>query len=137
MKPSAKITLKAYLVALYQQNSPLSESQTAELHQIAAAISDNIAQLDTLAKSDSTFNEYYQKNRQTLLNPAAVQKQGLKPKVNEAAENRAQEIENISVDLNDEELLEITQKVLTAPDPVKAAREIQEIYYLLPEIPIL
>ncbi|MBD2182257.1 hypothetical protein H6S82_04255 [Planktothrix sp. FACHB-1355] len=137
MKPAAKNTLKAFLVALYQQNSPLSESQTTKLHQIAAAISDNIAQLDTIAKSDSTFNQYYQKNRQALLNPAAVQKQGLKPKVNEAAENRAKEIENISVDLNDNELLETAQKVLTAPDPVKAAREIQTIPYLLPEIPIL
>ncbi|MFB2968093.1 hypothetical protein ACE1CD_03915 [Aerosakkonema sp. BLCC-F183] len=137
MKPSAKLTLKAFLVALYQQNSPLSESQTTKLHQIAAAISDNIAQLDTLAKSDSIFNEYYQKNRQALLNPAAVQKQGLKPNVNEAAENRAKEIENISRDLNDEELLEITQKVLTSPDPVKAAQEIQEIRYLVPGTPTL
>lgn len=137
MKPSAKITLKAFLVALYQQNSPLSEAQTTNLHQIAAAISDNIAQLDTLAKSDSTFNEYYQKNRQALLNPAAVQKQGLKPNVNEAAENRTTEIGNNVRDLNDDELLEIAQKVLTAPDPVNAAREIQEITYLLPGIPNL
>lgn len=137
MKPSAKITLKAFLVALYQQNSPLPEAQTTELHQIGEAISDNIAQLDTLAKSDSTFNEYYLKNRQTLLNPAAVQKQGPRPTVNLAAENRAKETGNQVRDLNDEELLETAQKVLTAPDPVKAAQEIQEISYLLPEIPVL
>ena len=132
MKPAAKITLKAFLVALYQQNTPLPEAQTTKLHQISEALSDRIAQLDTLAKSDSTFNEYYQKNRQALLNPAAIQKQGPKPKVNEAAENRAQEIENISVDLSDDKLLKIAEKVLNAPDPVTAAKEIQEIPYLLP-----
>lgn len=137
MKPAAKITLKAFLVALSQQNTPLPEAQTTELHQISKALSDRIAQLDTLAKSDFTFNEYYQKNRQTLLNPAAIQKQGPKPNVNLAAENRAQEIENISVDLTDDKLLEIAEKVLNAPDPVNTAKGIPEILYMLPSIPIL
>ncbi|MFB2837821.1 hypothetical protein [Floridanema evergladense] len=137
MKPAAKITLKAFLVALYQQNTPLPEAQTTELHQISEALSDRIAQLDTLAKSDSTFNESYQKNRQALLNPAAIQKQGPKPKVNEAAENRALEIENISVDLSDDKLIEIAEKVLNAPDPVTAAKQIPEILYMVPSIPIL
>ena len=70
MKPTEQTTLQAFLIALAQLETPLSEELKPEIQRIADDLERNgsaaIAKVDSLVKQDSQLSEFYQKARLNL-----------------------------------------------------------------------
>ena len=136
MKAADAVTLKAFLAALYQQRSPLSDNIKAQLGIIAQSLESRILDLHDLAISTYTLDIPYKKARLWLTSTAAERGMGLKfLPADDAEDNDSQETINITRDVrNDIEEMERVMavidakyeqasKVLSAPDPVQAAQQ--------------
>lgn len=98
MNSSQRITLKAFLIALAQQTSPLPEELQAQLKAISEDIPSNLGTLDNLG--EAYLGETYLKYADILHTPAAERNKGLPCEIDEKAERRNAEIGN-QVDASD------------------------------------
>jgi hypothetical protein len=117
MNPSQRITLKAFLIALAQQTSPLPEELQAQLKAISEDISSNLGTLDNLG--EAYLGEAYLEASDILHTPAAERKKGLPAEIDEEAERRNAEISNQvdAIDRMDDETLTQTGKaIFSNPD---------------------
>jgi hypothetical protein len=136
MKDAEALILKAFLAALCQQPSPLSEEITIQLRDIAQSLEARILDLDDLAKSTPVLAESYKQSRRWLTSTAAERGMGLKFLPADAVDdNNNQETDNITPDTRsaiektqevfaaiDAKLSQASQ-VLSAPNPVQAAKQ--------------
>lgn len=136
MKDADALILKAFLAALCQQPSPLSEEITIQLQDIAQSLEARILDLDDLARSTPVLAESYKQSRRWLASTAAERGMGLKFLPADAAgDDNNREIDNITRDTRS--AIEQTQQVfaaidaklsqapqvLSAPNPVQAAKQ--------------
>jgi len=135
MKDLDKLTLTAFLAALCQQQSPLSDEVQAQLREIAQSLETQVMDLHNLAINTPDLKNSYNNARLCLNSLAAQNEIGLK---NLPAENHEdndnEETSNTTRDARDdiegmkqvvaeiENKSEQASQVLAAPDPVKAAR---------------
>ncbi|WP_017720101.1 hypothetical protein [Kamptonema formosum] len=120
MNSSQRITLKAFLIALAQQTSPLPEELQAQLKAISEDISSNLGTLDNLG--EAYLGETYLKYADILHTPAAERNKGLPCEIDERAERRNAELSN-QVDaldiidrMDDETLTQTANAILSNPD---------------------
>jgi hypothetical protein len=115
MKDADALILKAFLAALCQQPSPLSEEVTIQLRDIAQTLEARILDLDDLAKSTPVLAESYKQSRRWLASTAAERGMGLKFLPADAAgDDNNREIDNITRDTRS--AIEQTQQVFSAID---------------------
>lgn len=133
MQPLEAFTLKAFLAALLQLDSPLPSDLQAQVNQIR--IPADVGNLHTLAKKYLPLAEFYQAARQTLNSISEERGKGFLP-VNEP-EPSSTEIDNVvrqssfrkmvvkvDKEIDDETLAETVPKILSSPDSVRAAATI-------------
>jgi len=115
MKDADALILKAFLAALCQQPSPLSQEVTIQLRDIAQTLEARILDLDDLAKSTPVLAESYKQSRRWLASTAAERGMGLKFLPADAAgDDNNREIDNITRDTRS--AIEQTQQVFSAID---------------------
>lgn len=68
MKQADEITLKAFLIALEQLETPLAEAEQTQLQEIAGNIENHLGKLDAIAHDNPKINELYQQLRSALTN---------------------------------------------------------------------
>lgn len=112
MNSSQRITLKAFLIALAQQTSPLPEELQAQLKAISEDISSNLGPLDNLG--EAYLGEAYLEASDILHTPAADWTQSRPAKIDETAERRNKEIRNQveAIDNMDDETLTQTVNLI-------------------------
>lgn len=136
MKDAEALTLKAFLAALYQQQTPLCEDVKLQLREIAQSLETRTLDLHQLAISTPTLKEPYKDARRWLTSTAAERGMGLKfLPGDEADDHDNQETPNITRDVQSqiekttelfkaiEAKLEQASQVLSASEPVKAAKQ--------------
>lgn len=133
MKASQRITLKAFLIALAQQKSPLPGDLQTRLKEIAGDISANLGTLDNLG--ETYLGELYLKTSDLLHVPAAQRNKGPVAEIDEASERRKAEHTNFVVaidEIDDEELKKLADKMLNSDDTGKTPWEIAETFFGYP-----
>lgn len=136
MKDADTLTLKAFLAALYQQRAPLSEATNRQLRTIAPSWETCILDLHDLAVNTPALAEPYKDARRWLNSSAAERGMGLKfLPADETGDDKNRETPNITRDARSalekteqvfaaiEAKLEQTSQVLSAPNPVQAAKQ--------------
>jgi len=137
MKNTDKLILKAFLVALSQQRSPLPDTVQAKLGEITQSLETKVQELDNLATNTPSLNNFYINAHILLTHPETTRGVGLKflPAENHE-DNDSKETSNTTIDTRDaieamkqvvaeiEKKFEQAPQVLAAPDPVKSARNL-------------
>jgi len=140
MKDADVLTLKAFLAALCQQRSPLSDTIKEKLADIAQSLETRIGELHDLAISIPALKIPYESARLWLTDTAAKEKIGLKflPADN-ADDDNNRETPNLTRDIQDfiaqmectiatieakldRTQLEQTAQILSDPNPVNSAK---------------
>ena len=140
MKDADVLTLKAFLAALCQQRSPLSDTIKEKLADIAQSLETRIGELHDLAISIPALKIPYESARLLLTDTAAKEKIGLKflPADN-ADDDNNREIPNHTRDIQDfiaqmkstlatieakldRTKLNKTAQILSDPNPVNSAK---------------
>jgi hypothetical protein len=120
-----KITLKSFLAALIRQNNSLPDALQKQVNKIGKALSSDISQLDALTENYPPLEQEYMDAR------CALQNDG------ERFRSSALE-ENSSIDISDEQLMNLALEVLTAEDSVSFAKKVctesSEIRQLLSQL---
>ena len=78
MKDAETLILKAFLVSLYQQQSPLPQDVLVQLKDIAQSLETRILELHDLAINTPTLADAYQNARLQLASTAAKRGMGIK-----------------------------------------------------------
>lgn len=73
MKQADEITIKAFLIALEQLETPLPEAKQMQLLEIAESIDDRLEKLEEIAQSQLKLSELYQNIRSFLLQNSYIQ----------------------------------------------------------------
>lgn len=73
MKQADEITIKAFLIALEQLETPLPEAKQMQLLEIAEDIDDRLEKLEAIAQSQLKLSELYQEIRGFLLQNSYIQ----------------------------------------------------------------
>jgi hypothetical protein len=134
MKDADALTLKAFLAALCQQRSPLSEEIRLQLREISQSLETRIMDLHDLAIATPTLAAPYRDARRWLTSTAAERGMGLKfLPAYEADDDDNRETDNITRDARSalektkqifaaiEAEYEQAPQVLSDPNPVQAA----------------
>lgn len=133
MNASQRITLKAFLIALAQQKSPLPADLQTRLKEIAGDISANLGTLDNLG--ETYLGELYREISDFLHEPAAHRGKGFVAEIDEVSERRKAESKNLLDAINetdDEELKKLAEQVLNPDDTGKTSWEIVETFFGYP-----
>lgn len=136
MRDADTLILKAFLAALYQQHSPLSEEVTIQLQEITQSLETRILDLHDLAINSPALAEPYRDARRWLTSTAAERGMGLKFLPTDAVDDDDnRETPNISRNVQSaieqtkqvfaaiEAKLPQASQVLSAPNPVQAAKQ--------------
>ena len=136
MKDADALILKAFLAALCQQPSPLSQAVTMQLQDIAPSLETRILDLHDLAMNSPVLAQPYQEARRWLTSTAAERGMGLKFLPADAADDdNNRETDNITRDTRSaieqtkqvfaaiEAKLDQAAQVIGAPNPVQAAQQ--------------
>jgi hypothetical protein len=136
MKDADALILKAFLAALCQQSSPLSEEVTIQLQDIAQSLEVRVSDLHDLANSTPVLTESYKQSRRWLTSTAAERGMGLKFLPADATDDDDEgETDNITRDTRSaiektkqvfaaiEAKFEQAPQVLSNPNPVQAAKQ--------------
>ena len=136
MKDAETLILKAFFAALYQQRAPLSEAINNQLREIAQSWETRILDLHDLAVNSPALVEFYKDARRCLTSAAAERGMGLNLlPADEIYDDDNFETPNISRDTRPaiektkqlfaaiEAKLDSTPQVLSAPNPVQAAKQ--------------
>lgn len=136
MRDADTLILKAFLAALYQQHSPLSEEVTIQLQEITQSLETRILDLHDLAINSPALAEHYRDARHWLTSTAAERGMGLKFLPAEVVDDdNNRETPNISRNVQSaieqtkqvfaaiEAKLPQASQVLSAPNPVQAAKQ--------------
>ncbi|NEO99601.1 MAG: hypothetical protein F6K58_13165 [Symploca sp. SIO2E9] len=136
MKDSQALILKAFLAALYQQRSPLSDNIKEQLSKIAQSLESHILDLHDLAINTSTLATPYKNARLWFTSSASERGMGKKfLPADDTDDDDSQETPNITTDVSNEieetarvmaaidAKYEQASKVLSASDPVQAAKQ--------------
>ncbi|MBH8555627.1 hypothetical protein I8751_25435 [Nostocaceae cyanobacterium CENA357] len=126
MKPIEASELKAFILALYQLDSPLPDTLQAQLNTIN--LPGDINKLYDIAKSYLPLATSYKNVWQSLNAISKERSKGPLPaKINQAAEQQTTEINNIlvaiDIQLDDQSLSEIAQPIFKASDSVAVAKD--------------
>ncbi len=136
LKDAEALTLKAFLAALSQQRSPISDKVKAKLGEIAQSLETRVMDLHDLAIATPTLETPYKNARLCLASTAAERSKGPLPADDsEDDDNDNKETDNITRDSRSaiEEMKRVlatidskfnqAARVLSAPDPVQAAQQ--------------
>lgn len=136
MKDAEILILKAFLAALYQQQSPLSDNIKKQLAIIAQSLESRISDLDDLAINTPTLATPYENAHQDFTSIAAEQSMGKKHlPADDTDDDDSQETPNITRDISNEieerqriiaaidAKYEQAPQILSASDPVEAAKQ--------------
>jgi hypothetical protein len=133
VEPSQIITLQAFLLALAKLDPPLPAGMQAQLNQIGSAIAENsanIGKLDHLSESHAPLNKFYQEMRSLIQSSEGIRSKAAPPTGANPSESSTTENSNISVKIDEEQLLRIAKQILTAPESVSVAKSLPEITQL-------
>jgi hypothetical protein len=136
MRDADALILKAFLAALCQQRSPLSQEVTIQLRDIAQSLKSRILDLHDLAINTPVLTEPYRDARRWLTSTAAERGMGLKFLPADATDDDDEgETDNIIRDTRSaiektkqvfaaiEAKFEQAPQVLSNPNPVQAAKQ--------------
>ncbi|NET04810.1 MAG: hypothetical protein F6K16_08730 [Symploca sp. SIO2B6] len=136
MKDSEALILKAFLAALYQQRSPLSDNIKEQLSKIAQSLESRISDLDHLAINTPTLATPYENAHQWFTSTAAERGMGKRflpaddtddddsqetPNITRDVGNDIEEMERVMAAIDDK--YEQASEILSASDPVQAAQQ--------------
>jgi hypothetical protein len=135
MKDTEKLTLKAFLFALSQQNSPLPDKATSSMQEIAESLESRIMDLDDLALELTALKEPYKKARRWLTTRAAERGMGLDflpatddggasdretPNITRDVRSEIEKMEQLLAEIDAK--IERAPSILAAVNPVRAAQ---------------
>lgn len=116
MKNADVITLRSFLIALAQLDSPLPQEQQEKLNAIAPNIMANLGKLDAIAESYPPLDKLYQEAGMPEHDHARKRNKADLPTINYAAEQQSTETSNTLVakieNLEEDKLQELATKVL-------------------------
>lgn len=133
MNASQRITLKAFLIALAQQKSPLPADIQTRLKEIAGDISANLGTLNNLG--ETYLGKLYLDTSYLLYEPAAQRNKGGVAEIDEARERRKAEPKNLVVaidEMDDEKLKQLAEQMFNPDDTGKTSWEIAETFFGYP-----
>lgn len=123
MRDADKIILKAFLAALSQQQSPLSEEVKSQLAAIAQSLENRVGELDAIAKNIPTLQPVYLNAIDSLQPANSERTKGLDTLPAQPDESDiGKEISNITRNVSVDELEKIVA-ILTSDNPAAAARK--------------
>lgn len=119
MEPTDIITLRSFLIALVQLDSPLPQEQQEKLNAIAPNIMANLGKLDAIAESYPPLDALYQEAGMPEHDHAKTRTKADLPTINYAAEQQSTETSNTLVakivakieNLEEEKLHDLAKKV--------------------------
>ncbi|NEO30712.1 MAG: hypothetical protein F6K36_09820 [Symploca sp. SIO3C6] len=136
MKDTEALILKAFLAALYQQRSPLSDNIKEQLSKIAQSLESQILDLHYLAINTTTLATPYKNARLLFTSTAAERGMGKKflpaddtddydsqetPNITRDVGNDIEEMERFMAAIDDK--YEQASEIISASDPVQAAQQ--------------
>lgn len=133
MQPLEAYTLKAFLAALLQLDSPLPDNLQAQVNQIR--IPADVGKLHALAVSYSPLDSFYKAARETLWSVAKERGKGFIPehepeRFNTETENIVKQssfkemVVELDEKIDDEKLAEIATEIFAAHSSVQKAAEL-------------
>ena len=142
MKETEAITLKAFLIALTQLDTPLPETQQTRLQEIAENVVANLGKLDAIAQSYPPLDKLYQEAARPSHDNARERNKAGLPKIDHAAEQQSTETSNAIVvkienmdeqelikNMDEQQLADTAKKVFTSPNPVTAITTLLSVGY--------
>lgn len=130
LNPLEKVSLRAFLIALAKQPSPLPSALQQEINQAGTTFATNpsaaVNHLLQLAETD-TFKEAYHQARQEIQKQYEYQErnENYSPKNRQKNNSRPPDVlDNV----------ETVNEILTDPHPAKAAEKIERLLVILPPL---
>jgi hypothetical protein len=123
MKDTDKIILKAFLAALSQQQSPLSDEVKSQLADIAQSLDNRVRELDAIANNNLSLKPFYLAAYDNLVGEGSERAKGLDSIPAKPSESdTGREISNITRKVNVEDLEKVLE-ILAAANPITAAKQ--------------
>ncbi len=121
MKETDKITIRAFLIALSELDSPLPKEQQTRLQEIAENVAANLGKLDGIIESYPPLDALYQKARTPLHDHSRERSKADLPIIDQAVEQQSTETSNTLVvqleNMEEKQLIETAKKVFPSANP--------------------